>query len=228
MNIKNNHLKKNIKLLLIIISVFLIINYYVQNVSTTSTDKIEITHAESVIKKTYTVLKKEAQKTEQPAHDILNKENSNNSETTRSQDTINEHDIIVNNSITIPNVCKNSLLSIGSTQEAVDNNDICIMTEANNSNFGDNKVRPILLGGHNTKSLKYLYNANINDIITVCYNNKQYEYRITYSNECINDGYKLYDKSTGINMLDFNLDQEVLYIYTCYNDNNWLVKAIII
>lgn len=134
--------------------------------------------------------------------------------------------MIKDNSITIPNVCTNAHLSIGSTQGAVDNSDICIMTEANNSSFEDNKLSPILLGGHKTKSLKYLYNAHINDIITVCYNNNQYEYKITYSNECTNDGYKLYDIDTGINMLDFNLDQEVLYIYTCYGSNNWLVKAV--
>lgn len=130
------------------------------------------------------------------------------------------------NEITIPDVCTNARLSIGSTQEAVDNSDICIMTEANNSNFGDSKLRPILLGGHNTKSLKYLYSAHINDVITVCYNNNQYEYKITYSNECTNDGYKLYDIDTGINMLDYSLNQEVLYIYTCYGSNNWLVKAV--
>lgn len=136
-----------------------------------------------------------------------------------------DRDQLLNNSITIPDVCINAHLTIGSTQEAVNQYDICIMTEANNSNFGDNKLSPILLGGHKTKSLKYLYNAHINDIITVCYNNNQYEYKIAYSNECTNDGYKLYDIDTGINMLDFNLDQEVLYIYTCYGSNNWLVKA---
>lgn len=137
----------------------------------------------------------------------------------------NDRDQLLNNSITIPDVCTNACLSIGSTQEAVNQYDICIMTGANNSNFGDGKLRPILLGGHNTKSLKYLYNAHINDIITVCYNNNRYEYKITYSNECINDGYKLYDIDTGINMLDYYVDQEILYIYTCYGNNNWLVKA---
>lgn len=225
MNIKNKHFKKSIKLLLIIILVFWIFNYYVQNVSTTSTDKIEITYAKSVAKETYTVLKKEIPKIEQPTQNILNKENSNNNETTRSQD-INEREIVVNNSITIPNVCTNALLSIGSTQEAVDNNDICIMTDANNSNFGDNKVRPILLGGHNTKSLKHLYNANINDVITVRYNSVNYMYKIIYSNECTSDGKRLYDINSGINMLDFSYEQESIYIYTCYGQNNWLVKAI--
>ena len=112
-------------------------------ISVASEEK-KITYVDTVNNTTYTVLKKEIPKIEQFDQDILNKENSNNNETTRSQ-KINEQDIIVNNSITIPNVCTNALLSIGSTQEAVDTNDICIMTEANNSNFGDNKVRPIKL-----------------------------------------------------------------------------------
>lgn len=224
MNIKNKHLKKSIKLLLIIILVFWIFNYYVQNVSTTSTDKIEITYAKSVAKETYTVLKKEIPKieqhVEQSTQDILNEEN--NTEVASK----NEDIILLNNSITIPNVCTNVLLSVGSTQKDVDNNDICIMTEANNSNFGDNKVRPILLGGHNTKSLKRLYNANINDVITVRYNSVNYMYKIIYSNECTSDGKRLYDIDTGINMLDFSYEQESIYIYTCYGQNNWLVKAI--
>lgn len=229
MNIKNKHLKKSIKLLLIIILVFWIFNYYVQNVSTTSTDKIEITYAKSVAKETYTVLKKEIPKIEQPVEqldqDIINKENSNNNETTRSQD-INEREIVVNNSITIPHVCTNALLSIGSTQKDVDNNDICIMTDICKANFGDGKA--VLLGGHNNRSLKYLYNSSINDVITVCYNNNFYNYKIIYSSECSSDGHALYDIKTKESMLDFTLEQEILYIYTCYNDNNWLVKAIVI
>lgn len=195
-------------------------------ISVASEEK-KITYVDTVNNTTYTVLKKEIPKIEQFDQDILNKENSNNNETTRSQ-KINEQDIIVNNSITIPNVCTNALLSIGSTQEAVDTNDICIMTEANNSNFGDNKVRPILLGGHNTKSLKYLYKVNINDIITVRYNSVNYTYKIIYSNECTSDGKRLYDIDSGTNMLDFSYEQESIYIYTCYKNNNWLVKAIII
>ena len=221
--------KKILKILVLLLLLCGIADCIFQKVTiSVASEEKKITYVDTVNDTAYTILKKEIPKIEQPVEqldqDIINKENSNN-ETTRSQD-INEREIIVNNSITIPNVCTNAHLSIGSTQEAVDNSDICIMTEANNSSFEDNKLSPILLGGHRTKSLKYLYNANINDIIIVCYNNNQYEYKITYSNECTNDGYKLCDIDTGINMLDFNLDQEVLYIYTCYNTNNWLVKAV--
>lgn len=126
------------------------------------------------------------------------------------------------NSITIPYVCTNAEITVGSTQQSVDMYDICLMTEAAAS-FGEGK--PVLLGGHNTKSLRLLSKACIDDIITVNYNGVCYKYAITYSNECSNDGYKLYDIKTGVNMLDYNLNQEVLYIYTCYGNNNWLVKA---
>lgn len=136
---------------------------------------------------------------------------------------LKEKQMIIDNSITIPNVCTNARLSIGSTQEAVDRYDICIMTEVAAS-FGQGK--PILIGGHNTKSLKYLYKSCVDDIITIYYENSYYKYKIIYSNECTNDGQKLYDIDTSINMLDYNLDQEILYIYTCYSNNNWLVKAV--
>lgn len=219
---------KILKILVILLLLCGIADCIFQKVTiSVASEEKKITYVDTVNGTAYTILKKEIPKIEQPVEqstqDILNEKN--NSETTRSPD-INEREIIVNNSITIPNVCTNALLSIGSTQEAVDNNDVCIMTDANNSNFGDNKVRPILLGGHNTKSLKHLYNANINDVITVRYNSVNYVYKIIYSNECTSDGKRLYDIDTGINMLDFNLDQEVLYIYTCYNTNNWLVKAV--
>lgn len=219
---------KILKILVILLLLCGIADCIFQKVTiSVASEEKKITYVDTVNGTAYTILKKEIPKIEQPVEqstqDILNEKN--NSETTRSPD-INEREIIVNNSITIPNVCTNALLSIGSTQEAVDNNDVCIMTDANNSNFGDNKVRPILLGGHNTKSLKHLYNANINDVITVRYNSVNYVYKIIYSNECTSDVKRLYDIDTGINMLDFNLDQEVLYIYTCYNTNNWLVKAV--
>ncbi len=217
--------KKIIKLLLVIIAILSVGNCYVQDVSTSK--KVLITNVNKITSNSYVALTQEIEKKEvDDSSNKIRKEDSNKKSDITSAVPKKEKQLIKDNSITIPNVCTNAHLSIGSTQEAVDNSDICIMTEANNSSFEDNKLSPILLGGHRTKSLKYLYNANINDIIIVCYNNNQYEYKITYSNECTNDGYKLYDIDTGINMLDFNLDQEVLYIYTCYNTNNWLVKAV--
>lgn len=217
--------KKIIKLLLVIIAILSVGNCYVQDVSTSK--KVLITNVNKITSNSYVALTQEIEKKEvDDSSNKIRKEDSNKKSDITSAVPKKEKQLIKDNSITIPNVCTNAHLSIGSTQEAVDNSDICIMTEANNSSFEDNKLSPILLGGHRTKSLKYLYNANINDIIIVCYNNNQYEYKITYSNECTNDGYKLCDIDTGINMLDFNLDQEVLYIYTCYASNNWLVKAV--
>ena len=220
--------KKIIKLLLVIIAIFSIGNCYVQDVDTSNSKKTLITNVNKITDNSYVALTKEVEKKEvyNSNYEVKNEDSNRDENDITFAVPKKEKQLIKDNSITIPNVCTNAHLSIGSTQGAVDNSDICIMTEANNSSFEDNKLSPILLGGHKTKSLKYLYNAHINDIITVCYNNNQYEYKITYSNECTNDGYKLYDIDTGINMLDFNLDQEVLYIYTCYNTNNWLVKAV--
>lgn len=130
---------------------------------------------------------------------------------------------ILKNSITIPNVCNNAEITVGSTQESIDNYDICLMTEAA-AIFGQGQ--PVLLGGHNTRSLKFLYKAKTNNIINVTYLGVEYQYGVIYSNECINDGYRLFDINSGKNMLEYNSDEEILQIYTCYNSNNWLVKAI--
>ncbi|MBM6840149.1 sortase [[Clostridium] spiroforme] len=129
-----------------------------------------------------------------------------------------------NNTITIPYVCHNAILSVGSTQKDVDENDVCILTEANNSNFGEKK--PVLLAGHNSRSLKKLYKAKKDDIISVKYLERQYNYKIIYSNECIYDIHALYDIDTKQSMLDLYASEELIYIYTCYKNNVWLVKAI--
>lgn len=220
--------KKIIKLLLVIIAIFSIGNCYVQDVDTSNSKKTLITNVNKITDNSYVALTKEVEKKEvyNSNYEVKNEDSNRDENDITFAVPKKEKQLIKDNSITIPNVCTNAHLSIGSTQEAVDNSDICIMTEANNSSFEDNKLSPILLGGHKTKSLKYLYNAHINDIITVCYNNNQYEYKITYSNECTSDGKRLYDIDTGINMLDFSYEQESIYIYTCYGQNNWLVKAI--
>lgn len=130
-------------------------------------------------------------------------------------------EIAKDNTITIPNVC-DAIITVGSTQQAVDMYDVCLMTEAAAS-FGEGQ--PILLSGHNTKSLKYLYNCKIDDVITVNYKNKTYKYRVIYSNECKTDNYSLFDINTSRNMLEYQTNREILQIYTCYSDNRWLVKA---
>lgn len=143
---------------------------------------------------------------------------------TKDNTTIEMSNVVekINNNISIPIVCDNAEIIVGSTQQAIDLFDICLMTEATAS-FGQGQ--PVLLGGHNTKSLKFLYRAKIGNIINVSYLGKEYQYKIIYSNECTNDVYKLYDIKTDVNMLNYNLDYEVLYIYTCFGSNNWLVIA---
>ena len=217
--------KKIIKLLLVIIAIFSIGNCYVQDVSTSNSKKALITNVNKITSNSYVALTKEVEKKEvdDSNNEIRNEDNNKKSDTNDFTVPKKEKQMIIDNSITIPIVCTNARLSIGSTQEAVDRYDICIMTEVAAS-FGQGK--PILIGGHNTKSLKYLYKSCVDDIITIYYENSYYKYKIIYSNECTNDGQKLYDIDTSINMLDYNLDQEILYIYTCYSNNNWLVKAV--
>lgn len=226
-NIKNKHFKKSIKLLLIIISVFCIFNYRVQDVSTTSTistTKIKITYAKSAIKETYTALKKEAivPKISDNSSKDVSVNSADNKNHSVPESSSNQENIFLNNSITIPNVCTGSIITDGSTQEDVNKYDVCLMSEAG-ALFGQGK--PILMGGHNTKSLKFLYRSEINNVIDIRYEKIDYQYQIVYSGECTNDGQRLYDVKTGINMLDYSLNQEILYIYTCYGDNNWLIIA---
>lgn len=218
--------KKIIKLLLVIIAIFSIGNCYVQDVDTSNSKKTLITNVNKITDNSYVTLTKEVEKKE--VYNSNNEIRNEDSNRDKKSDTASivpkkEKQVIIDNSITIPNVCYNSRLSIGSTQEAVNQYDICIMTEAA-SIFGQGK--PILMGGHNTKSLKFLYRSEINNVIDIRYQEIDYQYQIVYSGECTNNGQQLYDVKTGINMLDYYVDQEILYIYTCYGKNNWLVKAV--
>ena len=83
-------------------------------------------------------------------------------------DINNKEEDIDDDTITIPGVCTMANIKEGSTQRAVDRYDICLMTEAAAS-FGQGQ--PVLLGGHNTKSLKYLYKSKYGDIVSVDYKN---------------------------------------------------------
>lgn len=216
---------KRFKLVILLIIVVLVFNI---NISYGRENKNSIQTTQIIIVKKDNLLAViEDSRSQQNQSNVIDKGNSstdNDSKYTKVSDfKAQKFEVLNDNTITIPNVCDNAIIAVGSTQADVDKYDICIMTEAV-SIFGNGK--PILLGGHNTKSLKYLYKSCVDDIITVYYENGYYKYKIIYSNECTNDGQKLYDIDTNINMLDYNLDQEILYIYTCYNNNNWLVKAI--
>lgn len=216
--------KKIIKLLLVIIAILSVGNCYVQDVSTTSTTKIKITYAKSAVKETYTILKKEAivPKISDNSSKDVSVNSADNKNHSVPESSSNQENIFLNNSITIPNVCTGSIITDGSTQKDVNKYDVCLMSEAG-ALFGQGK--PILMGGHNTKSLKFLYRSEINNVIDIRYEEIDYQYQIVYSGECTNDGQRLYDVKTGINMLDYSLNQEILYIYTCYGDNNWLIIA---
>lgn len=213
---------KRFKLVILLIIVVLVFNINI-SYGRENKNSIQTTHIIAKKDNLLAVIQDSRLQQNQNVIDEVNSNTNNNSKYTKISDfKAQKFEVLNDNIITIPNVCDNAIIAVGSTQADVDKYDICIMTEAA-SIFGNGK--PILLGGHNTKSLKYLYKSCVDDIITVYYENSYYKYKIIYSNECTNDGQKLYDIDTNINMLDYNLDQEILYIYTCYN-NNWLVKAI--
>ncbi|WP_282144975.1 sortase domain-containing protein [Thomasclavelia cocleata] len=152
-----------------------------------------------------------------------NKSIDKNSSST-DNDSKHEPKVLKDNTITIPNVCDNAKIMIGSTQHDVNKYDICLMTEAA-AFFG--QEQPILLGGHNTKSLKYLYKSKIGDIIIINYSGSYYQYKVVYSSECTTDNYNLFDIDNGKNVLEYRTGKEVLQIYTCYGSNNrWFVKAV--
>ena len=113
------------------------------------------------------------------------------------------------------------------TQKAVDENDvICNYTRLSHKN-------PVILG-HNTGSLKKLYNAAINSNIYLSVDGVISTYKIIVSEKAIetkgqtefqglNTGYELFN--------DKNLGQEGLCIYTCYQDKElgkirWIVYAV--
>lgn len=213
--------KKIIKLLLVIIAILSVGNCYVQDVSTSK--KVLITNVNKITSNSYVALTQEIEKKEvDDSNNKIRNEDSNKKSDITSAVPKKEKQLIKDNSITIPNVCTGSIITDGSTQKDVNKYDVCLMSEAG-ALFGQGK--PILMGGHNTKSLKFLYRSEINNVIDIRYEEIDYQYQIVYSGECTNDGQRLYDVKTGINMLDYSLNQEILYIYTCYGDNNWLIIA---
>ena len=137
---------------------------------------------------------------------------------------VSSNSVYAGNYITILNVCQNAKISIGSSQNAIDQNDICLMSKAA-AVFGEGQ--PILMAGHNTRSLKYLYRCKIEDIIEIDFDKNNYKYKVVYSNECTTDDYNLYDINTGKNQLEYRTGKEILQIYTCYGSTNrWFVKAV--
>ena len=131
------------------------------------------------------------------------------------------------NSIYIPSAGINvNYIVADFTQEAVDKNDvICNYTRLNANN-------PIVLG-HNTGSLKKLYNATIGSNIYFYVDRELNTYKIKYSERAIeiNGRTEFEGLSTGFKLLDENnIDGENLRLYTCYQDKElgkirWIVFA---
>ena len=112
------------------------------------------------------------------------------------------------------------------TQEAVDTYDVICNYKRLNAN------NPVVLG-HNTGSMKKLYNAQIGDYIYFSVNGEISTYRITVSEKAIeidnftnfkglSTGYQLFDKA--------NIQGNGIHLYTCYQDKElgkirWIVSA---
>lgn len=214
---------KRLKLVILLIIVVLVFNI---NISYGRENKNSIQTTHIIVKKDnlLAVIQDSRLQQNQNVIDEGNSSTDNNSKYTKVSDfKTQKFEVLNDNTITIPNVCDNAIITIGSTQQDVNKYDICLMIEAA-TEFGNRK--PILLGGHNTKSLKCLYKSNIGDIISVNYQEMYYQYRVIYSNECTTDNINLFDINTNRNMLEYQTNKEILQIYTCYGNNRWFVKAI--
>ena len=88
---------------------------------------------------------------------------------------------------------------------------------------------PFILG-HNTGSMKKLYNTQIGDIIYVNLNGQLIRYKVVVSEHGMQDAAKsnIIGQSTGVSIWD-SYDAETLHMYTCYGankDSRWIVLAI--
>ena len=217
-------MKKILKLTIILILIIVIGNVFVINVSTNESKNLIYTNAKKIILFSYIPIEgnavKPAEETVIDVADIKDKGVATSDSIEIEHEQKNEEI----NYITIPSVCYSAEITVGSTQVDVDKYDICLMTEAFAS-FGEGK--PILLGGHNTRSLKYLYKSRIGDVISINYEGNYYQYKVIYSSECTTDDYNLFDINNGKNVLEYRTRKEILQIYTCYGTNNrWFVKAV--
>lgn len=110
-------------------------------------------------------------------------------------------------------------LCYGMSQANIDRYDTC-----SSESFGiPGGNKPILIGGHNTNSLKNLTNVQIGDIITVETTYGTFKYQIYYTgighvvteNTLVSDYLK--DVENEEEIFSINEDGEVLGIYTCYD-----------
>lgn len=113
----------------------------------------------------------------------------------------------------------NAEITYGDDQWIVDNYNICMAQDyALPDYFGAR--HPVLLAGHNNKSLSGLHNVSIGDIITIntAYG-KTFTYKVTYSSVVYNSNNQtLLDMTTKEPVVEFYGTSDVLQIYTCADD----------
>ena len=136
-----------------------------------------------------------------------------------------EFEMAGKNSVYIASAGINTKYVVASfTQEAVDNNDvICNYTRLNANN-------PIILG-HNTGSLKKLYNTKIGSYIYLNVDGVTHTYKVQVSEPAVEteNNTELQGINTGYELLD-NYSGESLRLYTCYQHKElgkirWIVMA---
>lgn len=126
--------------------------------------------------------------------------------------------------ISVPGVGIYSSLTVGEDQATIDANDVCIFPYYGMPNEG----KPMMLAGHENRSLSVLHNIGVGSIITIGWDGATYQYRVFYSGLCTTDRYtKMIDVNTGENMRQYGSGGEILQIYTCHGEQpyRWFVKA---
>lgn len=122
-------------------------------------------------------------------------------------------------SISIPSVGINTNLVYGLTQRDVNNNDIII--DGGKGLLG--YMKKFILCGHNTKSLRNLYQCSVNDYIYITTDECTYTFQI-YSIDVgtvSSDQMHILSNTTNQSLLQFdNKANGILNIYTCYKDGD--------
>lgn len=113
----------------------------------------------------------------------------------------------------------NAEITYGDDQWIVDKYNVCMAQDyALPDYFGAG--HPVLLAGHNNKSLSGLHNVSIGDIITINSTyGKTFTYKVIYSSVVYNSNNQtLLDMTTKEPVVEFYGTSDVLQIYTCADD----------
>lgn len=158
--------------------------------------------------------------------DKINGNSINNVEQTTTQKET-QKTIELYNGQKYANLIINSVGINGSLHYGASQNNIDLYDTCSSESFGvPGSGRAILIGGHNTNSLKDLHNVKNGDIVTISTSYGTFEYEVFYTgigkiveeNALASDYLK--DIETGKEIFSINESEEILGIYTCYQNPN--------